>query len=155
MTRMAPVSGTRIGELARQAQVSTRTVRYYEQRGLLNPTSHSPGGERRYDATSLARLLRIRELASVLGSDLDEIGAVLSAEDRLAELRSQKRPDDSPDVRLARLDEAEWLNDELQARVTDHQQRLAAMLDELRERHALYRRIRSELRASAPEPSRH
>ncbi|HEV7207268.1 MAG TPA: MerR family transcriptional regulator [Mycobacteriales bacterium] len=145
----------RIGALAEAAGVSTRTVRYYEQRGLLTPAGHSVGGERRYDEVSLARLRRIRELADILGSDLDEIGAVLAAEDRLATLRARRQAGDPAPARVARLAEAEAINAGLQARVRDRIARLQSMLDELEARSLYYAQMRAELSASslaAPSP---
>jgi len=138
----------RIGELADTAGVSTRTVRYYEQRHLLEPAGHSPGGERRYDANSLSRLRRIRELADILGSDLDEIGVVLAAEDRLAALGARRNAADPPPARASRLAEADAINSGLQARVRDRIARLQSMLDELEARSLYYAQVRAELSGS-------
>ena len=61
----------RIGEIADAAGVSTRTLRYYEELGLVSPSGHSPGGARRYSDADLARVLRIRELQDLVGFNLD------------------------------------------------------------------------------------
>jgi DNA-binding transcriptional MerR regulator len=66
----------RIGELAARAEVSHRTVHYYERLGLLRPSERHGKGYRYYDAESLARLRKIRQLQE-LGLNLDEIGEVL------------------------------------------------------------------------------
>ncbi|MFF9785341.1 DNA-binding transcriptional regulator, MerR family [Streptomyces sp. SceaMP-e96] len=66
----------RIGELARRTGVSTRVLRYYEQRGLLR-AQRDANGYRRYDEKeSVERVGRIRELLA-LGLNTDDIGAVL------------------------------------------------------------------------------
>lgn len=52
----------RVGELARAAGLSIRTVRYYDQIGLLAPSRRSPSGHRLYDDTDVQRLFRIRLL---------------------------------------------------------------------------------------------
>jgi MerR family transcriptional regulator, repressor of the yfmOP operon len=78
----------RIGEAAARAGVSVRTLRYYEELGLLAPSAHSPGGARRYAEEDLARLDRIRELKDLLGFNLDEVRIVLAAEDRLGSLKA-------------------------------------------------------------------
>ena len=78
----------RIGEAAARAAVSVRTLRYYEELGLLTPSARSPGGARRYAEEDLARLARIRELKDLLGFNLDEVRTVLTAEDRLGDLRA-------------------------------------------------------------------
>ncbi|MCX5444864.1 MerR family transcriptional regulator [Streptomyces nigrescens] len=66
----------RIGELARRTGVSTRVLRYYEERGLLR-AQRDANGYRRYDEEeSVERVGRIRELLA-LGLNTDDIGAVL------------------------------------------------------------------------------
>lgn len=76
-----------IGDAARQAGVSQRALRYYQQIGLITPCSSTPGGMRRYSAADLQRVARIRQLQELLGLNLDEIAQVLGAEDRLAEIK--------------------------------------------------------------------
>jgi DNA-binding transcriptional MerR regulator len=66
----------KIGEIAKQAGVTTRTLRYYEQFGLLAPTSVSKTGYRYYDDTTLAIIMRIRNLQQV-GLSLIEIKDVI------------------------------------------------------------------------------
>lgn len=65
-----------IGELATGAGVPTPTVRYYERRGLIRPTTRSPAGYRVYDAAAAERLRFIRHAQS-LGFSLDDIGELL------------------------------------------------------------------------------
>ncbi len=80
-------AGIRIGDVAARAGVSTRTLRYYEELGLLAPSGHTAGGERRYEPQDLARLERIMELKELLGMNLEEIRSFLSSQTRLDELR--------------------------------------------------------------------
>ncbi|WP_431874482.1 MerR family transcriptional regulator [Amycolatopsis sacchari] len=51
----------RIGELARRTGVSERSLRYYEQQGLLTP-DRTPGGQRDYPEQAVDRVIRIQEL---------------------------------------------------------------------------------------------
>ncbi|QFZ21548.1 MerR family transcriptional regulator [Saccharothrix syringae] len=51
----------RIGELARRTGVSERSLRYYEQQGLLGAT-RTPGGLREYPEQAVDRVVRIQEL---------------------------------------------------------------------------------------------
>ena len=60
----------RIGELAEQARTSTRTLRYYEQHGLL-PARRSANGYRDYDDTDLRLVREIRSLLDI-GFNLEE-----------------------------------------------------------------------------------
>ncbi len=61
-----------IGELARRAGVSIRTVRYYEEKGILTPSSLTSGGIRLYSPQDLNRLIFIRRLRR-LGLNTEEI----------------------------------------------------------------------------------
>jgi MerR family transcriptional regulator, repressor of the yfmOP operon len=81
-------TGIRISDAAASVGVSPRTLRYYEELGLLTPSLYTPGGERRYTEEDLAHLHRILELREVLGMNLEEIREFLSFESRLNELRA-------------------------------------------------------------------
>jgi DNA-binding transcriptional MerR regulator len=83
--------GIRISDAATRVGVSARTLRYYEELGLLTPSHYTSGGERRYTPEDLARLQRILELREVLGMNLDEIRGFLALETRLDELRASYR----------------------------------------------------------------
>ena len=86
-----PENGIRISDAAATAGVSPRTLRYYEELGLLTPSLYTPGGERRYTESDLTQLRRILELREVLGMNLDEIKEFLSFETRLDVLRTDYR----------------------------------------------------------------
>lgn len=66
----------RIGELAEQAGVTPRTIRYYEDLGLLGPSEREGQGFRYYTEVELARLNKIDALKQ-LGLSLEEIGEVI------------------------------------------------------------------------------
>jgi MerR family transcriptional regulator, repressor of the yfmOP operon len=127
-----------IGEVARQAGVSTRTLRYYQELGLLDPAGTSPGGNRRYSDTDVARLRRIIELRSVMGFDLERIGAVLRAEDRLAELKEEAQQGVSQQRRREICAEVIELNAGLRQQVRDKLAVLEGFLAELEEKAARY-----------------
>jgi MerR family transcriptional regulator, repressor of the yfmOP operon len=76
-----------IGAAAARLGVSERALRYYQQLGLIDPASTTPGGLRRYSEGDLARVARIRELQTLLGLNLDEIAVVLRSEDRMTHIR--------------------------------------------------------------------
>ena len=80
-----------IGAVASATGVSERTLRYYEELGLLRPAAHRPGGGRLYSDADVGRVQRIRELQELMEFGLEEIRTVLSAEDRLDVLRGQYR----------------------------------------------------------------
>ncbi len=66
----------RIGEFAKRAGVTPRTVRYYESLGLLGPSERQGSGFRYYTETELARLQKIGALKE-LGLSLEEIATVI------------------------------------------------------------------------------
>lgn len=66
----------RIGELAQKAGVTPRTIRYYENLGLLSPSERQGTGFRYYTETELAKLQKIDCLKS-LGLTLEEITTVI------------------------------------------------------------------------------
>ena len=66
----------RIGEVARLAGVTAKTVRHYEKIGLLPPAERSGSGYRLYSANDLLRLHRIKKLRS-LGLSLRQVRSVL------------------------------------------------------------------------------
>jgi cob(I)alamin adenosyltransferase len=79
-----------IGELAQAAGVTTRTLRHYDEQGLLEPVERSDGGHRRYGETELLRLRRILILRE-LGFSLPAIDRLLGAGNRTALLEMTKR----------------------------------------------------------------
>jgi DNA-binding transcriptional MerR regulator len=80
-----------IGQMAVRLALSPRTLRYYEEVGLLTPSNYTAGGSRRYNEGDFQRVLRIRELQAVMGFNLDEIREILHAQDRLVELGAEYR----------------------------------------------------------------
>lgn len=81
----------RIGELARQAGITVRALRHYDQFGLLSPSSRTSGGHRCYTSADVQRLHRIIALQSC-GLSLEEIKTALDAGARgdLADLLRQQ-----------------------------------------------------------------
>ena len=70
----------RIGELARQTGVNQRTLRFYEERGLLIPSSRFESGMRLYSSEDVERVHLIRLLQETLGCSLAEIKEMMSVE---------------------------------------------------------------------------
>nr|WP_035953200.1 MerR family transcriptional regulator [Parafrankia sp. EUN1f] len=98
----------RIGELAAEVGTTTRTLRYYEEQGLLSAT-RTPGGYRRYGRDDVTRVENIRTLAEC-GFTLQDIRSFLAFLDRPLPERFRAAPmcEDALAVaarRLASLDE--------------------------------------------------
>ncbi|MFQ5690836.1 MAG: heavy metal-responsive transcriptional regulator [Gemmatimonadota bacterium] len=66
----------RIGELAREAGVSTDTIRYYEREGLIGPARRASNGYRDYGVEALEDLVFIRK-AQCIGLKLRDIREVM------------------------------------------------------------------------------
>ncbi|MEK6312532.1 MULTISPECIES: MerR family transcriptional regulator [Curtobacterium] len=88
-----------IGELAERAGMSLRTIRHYDEVGLLVPSGRTAGGFRVYTAEDLERLLVIRRMKP-LGFTLDEMAELLRVVDGL-----RTRAGDDEAALAARLDE--------------------------------------------------
>jgi MerR family transcriptional regulator, copper efflux regulator len=71
----------RIGELARQADVTTRAIRHYERIGVLPAAERTQGGYRDYGEDALMRLAFVRS-AQAVGLTLGEIREVIAFRDR-------------------------------------------------------------------------
>jgi DNA-binding transcriptional MerR regulator len=135
----------RIGEVAQEAGVSPRTLRYYQELGLLDPAGLSAGGSRRYSTRDVARLRRILELRDVMGFDLERIKTILHAEDRLAELREEVLAGVSLERHKDVILEAITLNDRMREQVHDKLAVLQCFLAELETKAARYHQIASDL----------
>ena len=115
-----------IGELARAAGVSVRTLRHYEAVGLLVPAERSDGGRRLYDAAGVARLRRIVALRE-LGFGLQAIARMLESDDPGSLLELIRRQLERIEVDLA---VAQRLRMRLQ-RVAEALERGTGSIDEL------------------------
>ena len=135
----------RIGEVAQLTGTTPRTIRYYEELGLLAPTSaREPGAHRVYDEADIERLREVLRLRRVLGLSLDELRE-LSAEEsaRVARKREWDAGVEDPVRRREILEEATRYV-ELQLELL---RRRREELDDLeRELLAKRRRVRGRLR---------
>ncbi|MBK3585774.1 MerR family transcriptional regulator [Streptomyces microflavus] len=104
-----------IGEVAARTELSLRTIRHYEETGLVSPSARSQGGFRLYTETDVQRLMVIRRMKP-LGFTLDQMRDLLDATDRL----------DSDDA----LDTGE--RETLLERVRTYQQAAAEQVEKLR-----------------------
>jgi DNA-binding transcriptional MerR regulator len=82
----------RIGEVAARTGTTPRTIRYYEEIGLLPESGERRSGAHRvYDESDLERLQEVLRLKELLGVSLDELRELLAAERARAALRSEWR----------------------------------------------------------------
>ena len=80
----------RIGEVAEIVGTTPRTIRYYEEVGLLPaPGTHEKGRHRTYDEGDVARLQELIRLRDLLGVSLEELKTLVEAEEARAVLRER------------------------------------------------------------------
>ncbi|NRD78063.1 MerR family transcriptional regulator [Bacillus sp. BRMEA1] len=91
-----------IDAVSRQLGITSRTLRYYEEVGLISPVLRSSGGHRLFDQNTIERLRQILQLKDYLGISLQEIQEVMDAEDSIKELRLsfQEKVDSVDEQRL-------------------------------------------------------
>jgi DNA-binding transcriptional MerR regulator len=136
----------RIGEAAKVAGLTTRTLRYWEEIGLLKPSGHRQSGERLYTPADMARVGRIRDLQELLGFTLSEVRVVLDTEDVdvLDRVRSEY-PVVDDQRRRQLVDDAIEANDRLLARLDATLERITAFRDERAQKAARLREARRSL----------
>jgi DNA-binding transcriptional MerR regulator len=140
----AATRGLRIGELAGRAGTTPRTVRYYEEIGLLEPREERAAGRHRlYTDADLERVREILRLKDLLGLSLDELKQIVEAEDARAALRAEWAHTTEPTRREGILHEALGHLEQQLALVRRRRDQIDALEQELR---AKRRRIRARLR---------
>lgn len=129
------VTGTtellRIGDVAARVGTTPRTIRYYEELGLLTAAGDRVAGAHRlYDEADVERLRDLLRLKGLLGVSLEELKALIEAQDAR---RAAWRQDEDPARRLPIVREA------LEA--------VARQLDLVRARRAELEELEAELQA--------
>ncbi len=93
----------RIGEVAELLGTTPRTIRYYEEIGLLGAADDREQGKHRvYTQGDVDRVREIMRLRDLLGLSLEEVSALLEAEDARAQLRREIRETEDP-VEIRRI----------------------------------------------------
>ena len=96
----------RIGEIAERSGVTPRTIRYYEELGLLPRSERELGKHRTFTDDDVERVLELKRLRDLLGLSLDELRAMVVAEDVRADVRRRYQATESPAEQLALLETA-------------------------------------------------
>jgi DNA-binding transcriptional MerR regulator len=113
-----------IGEVAERTGVTQRTLRFYEEKGLLKPPSRLEGGFRLYSEEDIERVERIKRMQTLLGLSLADIKEMVEAEEVKLQIKATYRRDAQISERKAKMRKA--------IEVTEHQasiieQKLAAL----------------------------
>ena len=97
----------RIGEVAELTGTTPRTIRYYEEIGLLPEAGEREQGKHRsYTDADVERVREIVRLRDLLGLSLEQLSKLLEAETARAEIRREYRQTEDPEVRRRLLGES-------------------------------------------------
>lgn len=123
-----------IGEAAERANLTQRTLRYYEEKGLLAPPTRMEGGFRLYSPEDMERIERIRQLKELLGFSLAEIKEMLDAEDVRLQIRAGWRADADAAEKAEKLRRAREVTLHQIQLIDQKMEKMASMRDQLAER---------------------
>jgi DNA-binding transcriptional MerR regulator len=137
----------RIEQVAARTGLTKRTLRYYEEIGLLPSPTRTEGGYRLYSEADVQQLVRIKRLKDLLGFSLAEIRELADAEEQREHVRAAWRQETDPHTRMSWLDRSEELTrrqlrlveekltglQEMQSNLTARLGRLDALRADLRE----------------------
>ena len=129
-TEIEPASAGlfRIQKVAAELGLTTRSIRYYEEIGLLEPAARSEGDYRLYDADDLDRLRYIKGLRDDAGFSLAEIAQLLEDETARARNRARFRETHDLDERRTIIQDALSRVDRQVATLRAKADRLEAMI---------------------------
>jgi DNA-binding transcriptional MerR regulator len=145
----------KIQEVAAETGLTPRSIRYYEEVGLLEPAARSEGAYRLYDESDLERLRTIKELRDEAGFSLAQIGQLLEDEAARERNRERFRASHDPRERRAILEDARTRVDRQIETLEAKAERLAAMIVAARDRRKHLDKHLSELEGGPdPHPER-
>ena len=146
MTTQTQERSYRIGEVAERVGVTPRTIRYYEELGLLGgAASRTKGTHRLYTEADIVRLEELLRLRDLLGLSLEELLALGEVEEARAALRNQWAETASDRERARIIEEAIPVVERQLDLVRRRQERLAEFADELSAKLRSLRARRAEL----------
>lgn len=122
-TSAEPQSYT-IEQVATRTNLTKRTLRYYEEVGLLPPATRTEGNYRRYSEADVERIERIKEMRDLLDFSLGDIRELLQAEEEREQLKLANREETDIYLRLTRLDRSDEL---IHAQLSLIEQRIAGL----------------------------
>jgi DNA-binding transcriptional MerR regulator len=127
-----------IGEVAERTGVTQRTLRFYEEKGLLNPPSRMDGGFRLYSEEDVERVEKIKQLQKLLGFSLAEIKELVDADEVKSQIRAEYRRDADISERRAKLQRGLQVTEQQYALIRQKLDQLRAMAEEYEGKLARY-----------------
>ena len=141
----------RIGEVAERTGVTERTLRFYEEKGLLKPPTRMEGGFRLYSDDDVRLVERIKDLQKLLGFSLAEIKEMVEAYEVKMQLAAGYRPDAALEEKKAALLRAIEVTQRQHTLIRQKVDALAEMKGHLEERLATFDSWMSQLDAALAE----
>ncbi|PEL09402.1 MerR family transcriptional regulator [Bacillus sp. AFS017336] len=135
----------KIDEVAKECNLTKRSIRYYEEIGLIPPPERSEGGFRLYSDEHIERLKKIMNVRDVLGFSLQEVQEYMAINEAFEEFRLQYRENKekmNEDERKQKLLGAEEI---LAQQLNMIDEKLKKMNDIRSEMNEMYQRVRSAL----------
>jgi DNA-binding transcriptional MerR regulator len=130
----APISYLQIGEAADRTGLTQRTLRYYEEKGLLKPPSRMEGGFRLYSGDDVERIERIKEMRDLLGFSLAEIKEMIEADDVRLQVKAEWRRDADAAEKAEKIRKAREVTETQLALIDNKMAKMAEMRQTLAER---------------------
>ena len=137
----------RIEQVSARTGLTKRTLRYYEEIGLLAPPTRTEGGYRLYSQDDIQHLERIKRLKDLLGFSLAEIREIAEAEEEREHVRAAWQQETEPHAKLAWLEKSDELTLRQLRMVEEKLTGLNEMRDNLAGRHERIEKLRTELLA--------
>jgi DNA-binding transcriptional MerR regulator len=145
-----PPDVLRIGDVARLTGTTPRTIRYYEELGILPGTrDRRSGSHRTYREEDVDRLQEALRLKDLLGLSLEELRELMAAEEARAALRREWRSGVEDPVRRRQILNESLSHIDRQLALVRHRRDAIARLEE--ELTTRRRRVRDRLRSLAEE----
>jgi DNA-binding transcriptional MerR regulator len=138
-----------IGEVAERTSVTQRTLRFYEEKGLLKPPTRLEGGFRLYSEEDVRRVEQIKQLQKLLGFTLAEIKEMVEAQEIKQQLRAGYRPEADVEERKERISRAVELTERQHAVIRQKVDALLEMKSHLEEKLKKYRGWLEQLQETA------
>jgi DNA-binding transcriptional MerR regulator len=143
--------GYSIEQVSTRTGLTKRTLRYYEEVGLLPPAVRTEGNYRRYSEADVKRIERIKELRDLLGFSLTDIRTLMGAEDERVQIKEAYRLETEVQAKIAQLDRADELIHQQLNLIEKKLTGLEQMRASLQARLDAHKQTREKLRAQTAE----
>lgn len=142
-----------IGELAERTGLTQRTLRFYEERGLLQPATRLEGGFRLYTQDDLRRVERIARFRNVLKLSIPETKRMIEAEEAIEEISQQAKQESDVTAKRQQLLQAVELLEVEERMLNEKVEQLQILGAEWRAKLERYRQRLTQLAAQEPIPA--